>query len=105
MPLWNPWCLSIIQSCPPQVFAFVQILDFSPSIAIWRSVGFVGHWIILAILLVGLVFPPRKPAGSRSQKPSGKGTVVDAASPADGKANPASGTPSAPSVIDVNKSA
>ena len=83
----------------------MQILDFFPSIAIWRSVGFVGHWIILAILLVGIAYPPRKPAGDRSQKPSGKATGVDVTSPADGEANPASGTPSAPSVIEVNKTA
>lgn len=41
--------------------AAFQVLSFRSSIAVWRSVFFSGHILLLGVLLVGVVLPPRKP--------------------------------------------
>ena len=44
-----------------QVFICLQLLDFNTSIKTWNSVHFLGHFLMVAIILVSLVNPPRKP--------------------------------------------
>jgi hypothetical protein len=44
-----------------QVSACLQLLDFNTSIRTWNSVHFLGHFLMVAIILVSLVNPPRKP--------------------------------------------
>ena len=39
----------------------LQLLDFNTSIKTWNSVHFLGHFLMVAIILVSLVNPPRKP--------------------------------------------
>lgn len=38
-----------------------QLLDFSASMKAWESVNFLGHFLMLPIILVSLVNPPRRP--------------------------------------------
>jgi hypothetical protein len=38
-----------------------QLLDFKLSINAWQSVNFLGHFLMLAIILVSMVNPPRRP--------------------------------------------
>ena len=45
----------------PQVSTCLQLLDFNTSIKTWNSVHFLGHFLMVAIILVSLVNPPRKP--------------------------------------------
>jgi hypothetical protein len=43
------------------MLAFVQVLWLPDCVAIWRSVYFLPHISIVAIILCGLVLPPGKP--------------------------------------------
>ncbi len=43
------------------VWCVVQLLDFSVSMKAWKSVHFLGHFLMLAIILVSMVNPPRRP--------------------------------------------
>lgn len=52
------------------------MLFWKEALAVWRSMHFVGHFMIAAILLVGVVFPPRSP---RTAKPAADGTAATAA--------------------------
>ena len=36
-------------------------LYLKEAMAVWRSMHFMGHFMIAAILLIGVVFPPRSP--------------------------------------------
>ena len=46
----------------PQRFALsvVQLLDFDLSFKTWNSVHFLGHFLMVAIIVVSMVNPPRK---------------------------------------------
>ncbi|KAK9819931.1 hypothetical protein WJX72_004021 [[Myrmecia] bisecta] len=52
-----------------------MVLSWAPSIAVWHSVGFLGHFLMLAIFLVSMVAPPRRPRRTTAKR-----------SPAEGKA-------------------
>jgi len=39
----------------------LQLLDFSVSFKTWNSVHFLGHFLMVAIIVVSMVNPPRKP--------------------------------------------
>ena len=38
-----------------------QLLDFWPAWRLWRSVHFAPHLLMAAVMLTGLVMPPRRP--------------------------------------------
>ena len=42
----------------------LQLLDFWPAWRVWRSVHFAPHLLMFAVMLTGLVIPPRRPKGS-----------------------------------------
>lgn len=42
----------------------MQILTFKESLAVWRSISFLGHFMMLSLILVSLVLPPKTPARS-----------------------------------------
>ena len=65
--------------------ARVQVLWLHDCLSIWRSVYFLGHLSILAIILVGAALPPRKP--KRDVKPDP--AAASAHTAADGVAAPA----------------
>lgn len=41
-----------------QILFSLQLIDFWPGLRVWRSVYFLGHVLILAIMAAGVVFPP-----------------------------------------------
>lgn len=52
----------------------LQLLDFSLSMKAWRSVHFLGHFLMLAIILVSMVNPPRRPRKKDAVNASQEGT-------------------------------
>ena len=44
----------------------LQILTFKESLAVWRSISFLGHFLMIALILVSIVLPPKSP---RRNKP------------------------------------
>jgi len=42
----------------------MQILTFKESLAVWRSISFLGHFLMIALILVSVVLPPRTPKKS-----------------------------------------
>jgi hypothetical protein len=52
----------------------VQVLWLGDCLAIWRSVYYLGHISIIAIMLVGVALPPRKP--KREVQPEKAATVA-----------------------------
>lgn len=55
----------------------MQVLWLGDCLAIWRSVYFLGHISIVAIMLVGVALPPRKP--KREVQPEKAAAVMAAA--------------------------
>jgi len=43
----------------------MQILTFKESLAVWRSISFLGHFLMIALILVSIVLPPRTPKKSK----------------------------------------
>ena len=43
----------------------MQILTFKESLAVWRSISFLGHFLMIAIILVSIVLPPKSPKKSK----------------------------------------
>lgn len=50
----------------------VQILDLWPTLALWRSVYFIGHVLMLAPVILGIVSPPRRPRTKQSSVAASK---------------------------------
>lgn len=42
----------------------MQILTFKESLAVWRSISFLGHFLMVSLMLVSLILPPRHPSKS-----------------------------------------
>lgn len=38
--------------------SWLQLINLWPGLALWKSVYFLGHILVLGIMLVGAVFPP-----------------------------------------------
>ena len=49
----------------------VQLLDFSVAFKTWNSVHFLGHFLMVAIIAVSMVNPPRKPRKKDASKAPG----------------------------------
>ena len=58
-------CPSLSGSCR------VQLLDFSVAFKTWNSVHFLGHFLMVAIIAVSMVNPPRKPRKKDASKAPG----------------------------------
>ena len=60
-PCHMPWMHDVAVIGPPR-FALpaVQLLDFDLSFKTWNSVHFLGHFLMVAIIVVSMVNPPRK---------------------------------------------
>jgi hypothetical protein len=50
----------VLSSPTPTPLPNAQVLTWSDSIAVWRSVHFLGHFVMLLITAAGLAMPPRK---------------------------------------------
>ena len=48
-----------------QSYVAMQILTFNESLAVWRSISFLGHFLMIAIILVSVVLPPKSPKKSK----------------------------------------
>ena len=59
----------------------LQVLWLSDCLAIYRSVYYLGHISIIAIMLVGVAFPPRKP---KKEAVPEQAVAAAAAMPGDG---------------------
>ena len=53
----------------------VQLLDFSVAFKTWNSVHFLGHFLMVAIIAVSMVNPPRKPRKKDASKAPGGQSV------------------------------
>jgi hypothetical protein len=53
----------------------MQLLDFSVSMKAWKSVHFLGHFLMLAIILVSMVNPPRRPRKKDAAKAGQDGST------------------------------
>lgn len=42
----------------------MQILTLKESLAVWRSISFLGHFLMISLILVSLVIPPKSHARS-----------------------------------------
>ena len=49
-----------------------QILDLWPTLALWRSVYFIGHILMLTPVILGFVSPPCKPRAKASSSAASK---------------------------------
>ena len=58
--------MAVFSSC--DVFHCLQLLDFNLSIQAWKSVNFLGHFLMLAIILVSMVNPPKRPRKKEAVK-------------------------------------
>lgn len=58
-----------------------QVLTWSDTWQVWRSMNFIGHVLIVGILLVGTVLPPRrrrrKDATAAGSKPDAHGAAQE----------------------------
>ena len=50
-------------------------LYLKEALALWRSMHFMGHFMIAAILLIGFVFPPRPPRKAAAQAAPAQASV------------------------------
>ena len=42
----------------------MQILTFKESLEVWRSISFHGHFLMVSLILVSLILPPKSPSKS-----------------------------------------
>jgi hypothetical protein len=50
----------------------VQLLYFEPGWRVWRSVNFLGHFLMFSIMLISVVNPPRRPKKAANHGKAGE---------------------------------
>lgn len=48
----------------------MQILTFKESLAVWQSISFLGHFLMVSLMLVSLILPPKHPSKSTGARKS-----------------------------------
>ena len=66
----------------------VQILDLWPTLALWRSVYFIGHVLMVGVVILGMVSPPRRPRAKAAPSSSKEDQAVEALKNIDSHAMP-----------------
>lgn len=64
--LWYLSKLAYTQLIPQYAQATYMMLYWEESIAVWRSMHYVGHYVIAAVLILGAELPPRYKASRLS---------------------------------------
>ncbi|DBA91841.1 TPA: hypothetical protein ACH3X1_015978 [Trebouxia sp. C0004] len=63
-PLWVVAKWAYTAFCLNYCASAFMILTFKESLAVWRSISFLGHFLMIALILVSIVLPPRSPKKS-----------------------------------------
>ena len=46
----------------------MQILTFKESLRVWQSISFLGHFLMVSLMLVSLILPPKPPSKATGVK-------------------------------------
>ena len=63
------YCCNIFGMCSRDTQACaMQILTFKESLRVWRSISFLGHFLMVSLMLVSLILPPKPPSKTTGVK-------------------------------------